>query len=387
VPGGEPAIEVSVVIPCLNEESTLGACIDVARRAMRELGVEGEVVVADNGSTDGSARVAADHGARVVHVSDPGYGSALQGGIDSARGEFVLMGDADGSYDFGDLAVFLEQLRGGYDLVVGNRFRGGIERGAMPFLHKYLGNPVLTRLGKRFFRTPCGDIYCGLRGFRREAIERLGLASAGMEFAIEMVVKASLHGLNVTEVPTTLSPDGRDRPPHLRTWRDGWRSLRFLLLYSPAWLFLYPGLVLTAVGLAVMAWLIPGQRTIGHVAFDVHTLLYAGLAVIVGLQSVLFWLFARVFAVSVGLLPSDPRLDRWTRILTLEIGLLVSAVCLLTGLGGSIYAVLWWQHRAFGRLDYSSTLRLVIPSATLLAVGFELLLSSFFLSILGMKRR
>jgi glycosyltransferase involved in cell wall biosynthesis len=384
---GQTALEVSVVIPCLNEAQTLGACIDVAQRALREAGVAGEVVVADNGSTDGSDRIAEEHGARVVQVPDPGYGSALRGGIAAAQGEYVLMGDADGSYDFGDLGVFLEQLRAGNDLVVGNRFRGGIERGAMPFLHEYLGNPVLSRLGRRFFRTPCGDIYCGLRAFRREAITGLGLTATGMEYAIEMVVKASLYGLRVTEVPTTLSPDGRDRKPHLRTWRDGWRSLRFLLLYSPGWLFLYPGLVLTAVGLAVMVWLIPGQRTVGSVTFDVHTLLYAGLAVILGLQAVLFWLFARVFAVSVGLLPPDPRLERWTRAISLEIGLLVGGLCFLGGLGGSIYAVLWWGNRSFGQLDYSSTLRLVIPSATLLAVGFELLLGSFFLSILGMKRR
>jgi glycosyltransferase involved in cell wall biosynthesis len=380
-------VEVSIVIPCLNEAATLGACIDKASRSLQELGVHGEVVVADNGSTDGSESIAAEHGARVVHVQRRGYGSALMAGIAAARGEFVVMGDADDSYDFSNLHPFVERLREGYDLVVGNRFAGGIHPGAMPFLHKYLGNPVLTRIAKRFFGSPVGDVYCGLRGFRRSAIQSLDLRATGMEFAIEMVIKASFGGLRIAEVPTTLAPDRRGRPPHLRTWRDGWRSLRFLLLYSPTWLFLYPGLALMALGTGTMIWLLPETRRIGDVAFDAHTLAYAGLAVVVGFQAATFGVFAKVFAITEGLLPPDRRFARFARPNLLEIGILVGAALVVVGIGASVYALFLWNEKSFGALDYSQTLRIVIPAVTLIALGFQIVLSSFFISILGLKRR
>ena len=344
-------------------------------------------MVADNGSSDGSPAIALASGARLVEVAEPGYGSALAGGIAAAGGEFVIMGDGDDSYDFSRLDDFVSRLREGNDLVVGNRFLGGIEPGAMPVLHRRLGNPALTEIGKRLFRTPCGDIYCGLRGFRRSAIQELDLRSTGMEFAIEMVVKASLYGLRVTEVPTTLAPDGRGRPPHLRTWRDGWRSLRFLLLYSPNWLFLYPGLVMMACGLVATVLLALRPRTIGGVTFDVHTLLYAAVAVIIGYQAVIFSAGAKLFAVSEGLLPPSPRWTRFFGIATLEIGLLVGALLLAIGLAGSIYAVVHWETASFGPLDYADTLRVVIPSAALLTLGSQTVLAAFFLSLLGLKRR
>jgi glycosyltransferase involved in cell wall biosynthesis len=380
-------VTVSIVIPCLNEAATLGACIEKASRSLRSLGIEGEVVVADNGSTDGSQRIADELGARVVHAEQRGYGSALMAGIASARGEFVIMGDADESYDFSNVHPFVERLREGYDLVVGNRFAGGIHRGAMPFLHKYLGNPVLTRIAKRFFRSPVGDVYCGLRGFKRSAIQSLDLRATGMEFAIEMVIKASLRGLRIAEVPTTLAPDRRGRPPHLRTWRDGWRSLRFLLLYSPTWLFLYPGLAMMALGTGTMIWLLPETRRIGDVAFDAHTLAYAGLAIVVGFQAAMFGVFAKVFAITEGLLPPDERFARLARPNVLEVGILAGAVLVLVGVGASIYALFLWNEKSFGALDYSQTLRIVIPAVTLIALGFQIVLSSFFVSILGLKRR
>lgn len=381
------SLEVSVVMPCLNEAATVGRCIRKAQTTLRELGVSGEVVVADNGSTDGSPVIASEQGARVVHVSEKGYGNALMAGIAASRGQYVIMGDADDSYDFNGLAPFVDKLRSGYDFVIGNRFHGGIERGAMPFLHQYLGNPILSFFGRAFFRAPIGDIYCGLRGFRKTAVEALDLHSGGMEFAIEMIVKATLRGMSVTEVPTTLSPDGRGRPPHLRTWRDGWRSLRFLLLYSPAWLFFYPGSALILAGAVTTVWLLPGARSVGGVAFDVHTLLYAGLAVIIGFQGVLFGICARYFGVSAGLLPEESRLTRIFRYARLELGLLVGGALVAAGMAASVFAVARWRAREFGELDYASTLRIVIPAAIVTVVGFQIILSSFFLAILGLKRR
>jgi glycosyltransferase involved in cell wall biosynthesis len=381
------ALELSVVIPCLNEASTLGVCIRKARRSLEELGLSGEVVVADNGSTDGSQAIAEELGARVVPVEARGYGSALSGGIAAARGRWVIMGDADDSYDFGDLGQMVERLRGGYDLVVGNRFRGGIRPGSMPALHRYLGNPMLSFVGRRLFGTPCGDIYCGLRGFDREKVAALDIRSTGMEFAIEMVVKATMQGLAVTEVPTVLSPDAEGREPHLRTWRDGWRSLRLLLLYSPRWLFLYPGLALLAIGLAGMAWLLPAERTVGDVTFDVSTLLYAGLAIVVGLQSVYFFLTARWFGISEGLLPDDPRFRRLLGAHTLELGLVAGLLLVAGGLGLSVYALATWNEEGFGDLDYPDILRIVIPGATLITCGMQTALSSLFLSVLGLGRR
>jgi glycosyltransferase involved in cell wall biosynthesis len=383
--GGE--LEVSIVIPCLNEARTVGTCVGKALRSLEELGVRGEVIVADNGSTDGSQALASALGARVVPVEARGYGNALAAGIEAARGRYVIMGDADDSYDFSRLGPFVEQLRAGHDLVVGNRFLGSIEPGAMPLLHKYLGNPVLSFIGRRLFGTPCGDIYCGLRGFDRAKIRALDLRSGGMEFAIEMVVKATMNGLRVAEVPTVLSPDRRGRKPHLNTWRDGWRSLRLLLLYSPRWLFLYPGLALLAIGLAGMAWLLPAQRTVGRVTFDVSTLLYAALAVVIGLQAVYFFVTARWFGISEGLLPDDPRFRRFLGAISLEASLLVGSVLVVAGLGLSLYALATWDDAGFGRLDYPEILRIVIPGSTLIACGLQTIFASLFLGMLGLKRR
>jgi Glycosyl transferase family 2 len=379
--------EVSIVIPCLNEAQTLGLCIQKAQRSLAGLGVDCEIVVADNGSTDGSQAIAAELGARVVSVEAPGYGNALAGGIAAARGDYVIMGDADDTYDFGNLGPFVEQLRDGSDLVVGNRFLGRIAPGAMPFLHKYLGNPVLSFIGRRLFSTPCGDIYCGLRGFDRRRILDLDLRVGGMEFAIEMIVRASMAELRIVEVPIVLSPDRRDRTPHLRTWRDGWNSLRLLLLYCPRWLFLYPGLALLIAGVAGMAWLTPSQRTIGAVTFDVSTLLYAALAVVVGLQAVFFFVTARLFGIVEGLLPDDPVFRRRVERLTLERGLVIGLAFAAVGLGISVYAIATWNRSGFGRLDYQHILRIVIPGSTLFLIGFQTALFSLFLGVLKLSRR
>jgi len=383
----DPNVELSIVMPCLNEAETLATCIQKAQQWLAANHVEGEVVVADNGSTDGSREIAARLGAHVEPIATRGYGSALQGGIQAAKGRFIIMGDADDSYDFGNLQPFLDKLREGYELVMGNRFLGGIEPGAMPPLHRYLGNPVLTGIGRLFFRSPCRDFHCGLRGFNREAILKLDLRTTGMEFASEMVVKATLNKLKVTEVPTTLSPDGRSRPPHLRSWRDGWRHLRFLLLYSPRWLFLYPGFGVMLVGLLGGLWLLRGPLTVGNVGFDVQTLLYCAAAVIIGFQAVVFAVFTKIFAVNEGLVPPDPRLERAFRYFTLETGLMAGALMVLAGLVGSVLAVGLWGERSFGTLDPSRTLRVIVPSITLLLLGFQTLLSSFFLSVLGLRRK
>jgi glycosyltransferase involved in cell wall biosynthesis len=385
--GAVQVLELSVVMPCLNEAETLEVCIVKALDSMRECGIAGEVVVADNGSTDGSREIAERLGARVVFVENKGYGSALMGGIAAARGKYVIMGDADDSYDFTRLGPFVEQLRAGYDLVMGNRFKGGIKPGAMPPLHRYLGNPVLTAVGRLFFHSPCGDFHCGLRGFSKEAVLGLDLRTTGMEFASEMVVKATLRGLRIAEVPTTLSPDGRTRPPHLRSWRDGWRHLRFLLLFSPRWLFLYPGILLMLAGLAVGLWLLPGPRLVGRVTFDVHTFLYAMLAILIGFQAVTFAVFTKIFAISEGLLPEDPRLSATFRYVTLEAGLLSGFLLVAFGLGGSVYAVYLWNTTSFGPLEPTSMLRVIIPAVVSLALGCQVVLSSFFLSVLGLRRR
>jgi hypothetical protein len=385
VTGG--TVEVSVVLPCLDEAATVETCVRTALDAIAGAGLTGEVVVADNGSTDGSQALAEAAGARVVHVEERGYGAALTAGIAAARGEYVVMADADESYDLRDVPKFVAALREGPDLVMGNRFRGGIERGAMPKLHRYLGNPVLSWAGRTFFRSKVGDFHCGIRGFRREAALALDLRTTGMEFASEMVVKAELARLRIAEIPVTLSPDGRDRPPHLRSWRDGWRHLRFLLLYSPRWLFLYPGAALMAAGLLAGAWLLPGGRRIGGVGLDVQTLLYAAMAVVMGYQSVVFAVFTKVFAISEGLLPEDPRVTRVFRYVTLETGLVFGALLVLLGLAGSVAGFLGWQSHDFGALDASRSLRVVIPSLTALVLGTQTVLAAFFLSILGLRRR
>ncbi len=380
-------LEVSVVMPCLNEAETLESCIRKAQRALREANIVGEVVVADNGSSDGSVEIAERMGARVVNVRAKGYGNALMGGIAVASGKYVVMGDADDSYDFGHIPRFVEQLRKGADVVMGNRFRGGIEPGAMPILHQYVGNPVLSGIGKLLFKSPIGDFHCGLRGFSKAAFARMGLRTTGMEFASEMVVKAALLGLTVAEVPTSLSPDGRSRPPHLRTWRDGWRHLRFLLLYSPRWLFLYPGIALMLIGSGLGLWLLPASRTVGNVTFDVHTLVYAAAFVLLGFQATAFAVFTKIFAISEGLLPPDPALDRLFRYVTLEVGLGVGGLLTMVGLAASVYAVSSWGAQHFGMLDYSRTMRIVIPAALSLTLGVQTIFASFFLSVLGLRRR
>ena len=380
-------LDVSVVMPCLNESATIGACVTEALRTMERLNLCGEVIVGDNGSTDGSQEIASALGARVVSIEKHGYGAALQGAIAVARGRFVLMGDSDGSYDFTRLDLFLTKLREGYDLVIGNRFRGEILPRAMPSLHRYAGNPILSGIGRLFFKSPIGDFHCGLRAFRRDRIEQLHLKMLGMEFASEMIVKATLFGLRLTEVPTTLSPDGRNRAPHLRTWRDGWRHLRFLLLYSPRWLFLYPGLLLFVLGTLASLWLLPGPRTVGQITFDVDTLLFSAMTILLGFQSINFAVFTEVFAVTRGLLPQDPLLSKVFRHVKLETGLLGGIALLLAGGGMWIAGLRYWSSMHFGPLNPTTVLRIVIPGIVCLTLGFQVILSSFFLSVLGMGQQ
>jgi glycosyltransferase involved in cell wall biosynthesis len=381
------SLELSVLMPCLNESETLATCIEKARGSLIQHGIAGEIIVADNGSSDGSQAIATRLGARVVPVEARGYGAALMGGIRAARGRFVIMADADDSYDFSNLMPFVAKLREGYQLVMGNRFKGGILPGAMPPLHRYLGNPVLTGLGRLFFRAPCGDFHCGMRGFQRDAALAMDLQSTGMEFASEMVVKATLLGMRISEVPTTLAPDGRSRRPHLRTWRDGWRHLRFLMLFSPRWLFLYPGALLMLLGILAGAWILPGPRRVGGVVLDVHTLTYAAAAVLIGFQSIAFAVFTKVFAITEGLLPEDPRMNRIFSVVTLEVGLVVGVAFLIAGLIASIWALSSWGSHSFGTLDPSQMLRVIIPGALALALGCQIILTSFFLSVLGLGRQ
>jgi hypothetical protein len=383
----EPDLQLTILMPCLNEAETVVVCVGKARSWLDRHGVSGEVVVADNGSTDGSVELATAAGARVVPVKSRGYGAALAGGIASARGRFVIMADADDSYDFSRLEAFWAELQAGRQLVMGNRFRGGIAKGAMPPLHFYLGNPVLTFIGRLLFRSPCKDFHCGLRGFERQAILDLDLHTTGMEFASEMVVKATLAGLRISEVPTTLSPDGRSRPPHLRSWRDGWRHLRFLLMYSPRWLFLLPGLGLVALGLAGFAWLLPGPRLVGTTQFDIHTLLAAGAMMVIGYQAVIFGLLTKVFAITEGLLPEDKSLSRAFRYVTLETGLVAGTVLAAAGLAGALAALGSWQDVRFGPLEQGRTMRLFIPAMVAAILGSQTMLASFFLSILGLRRK
>jgi glycosyltransferase involved in cell wall biosynthesis len=379
--------ELSIVMPCLDEAETLGTCIAKARRFLADHGVSGEIVVADNGSQDGSQAIAARLGARVVQVAERGYGSALHGGIRAARGRYVILGDADDSYDFSELGPMLERLRAGDALVMGNRFRGRILPGAMPWLHRYLGNPLLSALGRLFFRAPVGDFHCGLRGVSRAAYDVIAPRTAGMEYASEMVIKATLAKLPIGEVPIVLHPDGRSRRPHLRTWRDGWRHLRFMLLFSPRWLFLVPGTALFGLGLAGSLWLLGGERRVGPVVFDIHTLLVAGLACLLGYQLIVFALFTRVFAISEGLAPMPPVLDTLFRWVSLELGLALGVVAALVGLGILLAAVWSWSAVGFGVLEARETMRQVIPGSILLVLGIQTVFSSFFLSTLGLRRR
>ena len=380
-------LELTVLMPCLNEAETLEVCIKKAHACLERLQIVGEVLIADNGSTDGSQTIATANGARVVNVSDRGYGAALQGGIQAAGGKFIIMADADDSYDFTALDPFVEKLRAGFDLVMGNRFRGGVAPGAMPPLHRYLGNPVLSFIGRLFFYDGIGDFHCGLRGFSKSAAQRMDLQTTGMEFASEMVVKASLLDMKIAEVPTTLAPDGRSRPPHLRSWRDGWRHLRFLLMYSPRWLFWYPGLVLMLVGLTLVVRLYLSPVYIGDVELDIHTMLYAAAMVVVGFQAALFALHTKVFAINEGLLPPDDRIDSLKKWISLESGLVVGVVMMLCGFAGTLAATFQWQQFGFGNLEPRSTMRVAIASVLLLTLGFQLCLASFFLSILSLKRK
>ena len=379
--------ELSIVMPCLDEAQTLGTCIEKAQGFLAGHGVRGEIVVADNGSRDGSPEIARRLGARVVHVRERGYGAALDGGIAAARGAFVILGDADDSYDFAALLPLLEALRGGADLVMGNRFQGGIRAGAMPWLHRWVGNPLLSFLGRLFFRAPVGDFHCGLRGVRRDAYGLIAPRTTGMEYASELVIKAQLAGLRIAEVPVVLHPDGRGRAPHLRTFRDGWRHLRFMLLFSPRWLFLIPGLALGAAGAGVSLWLLGGERAVGGVVLDIHTLLLSGIACLVGFQLVIFAVFTKVFAVTQGFVPMPRLLDRLFRWVSLETGLLCGAAMVLAGLFVLVAAVWSWRSVRFGGLDARVTMRQVIPGSILLALGIQTVFSSFFLSTLGLRRR
>jgi glycosyltransferase involved in cell wall biosynthesis len=383
------AIELSIVMPCLNEAETLATCIDKAQGYLRRSGVVGEVIIADNGSTDGSQDIARAHGARVVDVPAKGYGSALLGGIEASRGDYVIMGDADDSYDFSKLDPFVERLRAGDELVMGNRFKGGIADGAMPPLHKYLGNPVLTWVGRVLFRSPVGDFHCGLRGFNRRSILNLHLQTTGMEFASEVVVKSTLSGLRVSEVPTTLDKDGRSRPPHLRSWRDGWRHLRFLLIFSPRWLFLIPGSVAFFLGLLGTLFISFGPIILGDIGFDVSSQVYLAALTVVGYQSVLFAILTKIYAQHEGFrIPRSRNFDRLERRISLESGAIVGLLLFLVGVGIAIAQFVDWANTGFGSLEMRATLRLAIPAALLMMLGAQTIMAGMFLGVLnvGLKR-
>jgi len=383
---GSEGLDVSVVMPCLNEERTVGVCIEKALSSIRLMGLQGEVVIADNGSTDRSVAIAEHGGARVVHQPIKGYGAALMAGIRASRGRVVVMGDADDSYDWTAIASIVSAVQNGNDFVMGNRFMGTIKPGAMPFLHRYLGNPVLSFLGRLFFRVPIGDFHCGLRGFSRQAILGIGLQTTGMEFASEMVVKASLRGLKIAEVPVVLAPDGRGRPPHLRTWRDGWRHLKFLLLYSPRWLFLLPGLTLFVLGLMAMTLLSQTVLVLGKLGLDIHSLAYAGAAVILGAQMVVFAVFTKIVGQQAGWLPQDDRFERVLSRISLEAMLIVALALFVIGAGLTVAAISTWSSGDFGGLDPRVTMRQVIPAVTALALSGEIVLAAFFLEVLRVAK-
>jgi hypothetical protein len=379
------ALELTILMPCLNEAETVALCVRKARGFLERTGIAGEVLIADNGSTDGSVELARHAGARVVRIAQKGYGSALLGGLRAAHGRFVIMGDADDSYDFSQLDLFLERLRANNSLVVGHRFRGGIRRGAMPALHRYLGNPVLSFAGRLFFSSRIGDFHCGLRGIDRAAALALGLSSPGMEFASEMIVRATLAGWRIAEVPTTLSPAGRSRPPHLRSWRDGWRHLRFLLMMTPRWLMLYPGAALIVMGTAAEVALMRGTLVIVNVGFDIHTMLYAAGATVLGVQLVLFSLLARSVGVLKNQLPMSRQLERFLNVFTLERGL-VLGICLgLAGIGLAAYSLGSWASTRLGALDPRTVMRVAIPSVTLMLAGAEIFFASFLLGFIDLR--
>lgn len=380
-------IELTILMPCLNEAETLAECIIKAKSFLKTHNINGEVIVADNGSTDGSVEIAEKNGARVVNVPVPGYGSALIGGTKAALGKYVIMGDADNSYDFSQLRPFIEKLRDGYELVMGNRFRGGIKPGAMPNLHRYIGNPVLSGIGKLFYKSDIGDFHCGLRGFNRDSIIGLDLQTTGMEYASEMVVKSTLNGLNITEVPTILSPDGRSRPPHLKSWSDGWRHLKFLLVYSPKWLFFYPGLFLSILGIICTIILTIGPIRINNVSFDITALLYGAMATISGIQIIFFALFTNVYATKTKLLPENKTFEAKFEKFTLERGITIGIVLILIGIFFTIIALVYWGDKGFGNLIPSHILRITIPAVMSLVVGIQISFSSFFLYILKIDQK
>ena len=386
-PQPEPEIELSIVMPCLNEAETLAVCVKKAKAFLADHGLNGEVIVADNGSTDGSQQIANALGARIVHVPARGYGAALIGGIEAAKGKFVAMGDADDSYDFGALMPFVEQLREGADLVMGNRFQGGIAPGAMPPLHRYLGNPVLSFLGQIFFKIPVGDFHCGLRAFNRDSIRELGLTTPGMEFASEMVVKAAIEKLDIREVPTTLQPDGRSRPPHLRTWRDGWRHLRFLLIFAPKFLFLYPGVALAVAGLAGVLGLIGGDVKLGDVEFGVHTMIFAAMAVLMGSQLIGLSVMARRYGTIAGMWPESGMMRRVRNWFSVERACILGGLMLAGGFAGGVAATVNWAAHGFGDMDPAALMRLTIPSMLLGCVGLQMVVTAFFIGLLDQPRR
>lgn len=380
-------VELSVVMPCLNEARTLGTCIEKARGFLERQGVAGEIVVADNGSTDGSQAIAAALGARVVPVTERGYGAALRTGLEAARGQYVVMGDSDDSYDFSGLAPFLAQLRTGDDLVVGNRFRGGIAPGAMPFLHRYVGNPVLGLTARLFFGVPVRDVYCGLRGLSRAAFDRLDMQGRGMEFALEMLVKARALGMTISEVPTTLAPDGRGRPPHLKTWRDGRRSLLLYLASMPRGLFLYPGVALIGIGIVLGIALLAGPISLMGVTLDIHTLLLCGAAVNLGFQLVAQSIVLRFLMVSARLLPPQPRFMKWLARGRLEVGLGIGLLISAAGLGGVLDLLYVWKQHAFGDLDPFATMRVAIPAVAAMTLGLQVAFAALFLSLVKWQSR
>jgi len=378
-------MELTILMPCLNEAETVATCVRKARSFLTRTGIAGEVLVADNGSTDGSPQLARDAGARVVEISKKGYGNALLGGINAAIGRYVIMADADDSYDFSQLDAFVDGLRAGNTMVIGHRFRGGIQPGAMPLLHRYLGNPVLSFAGRLFFSSDIGDFHCGLRGVDRAASLKLWLRAPGMEFASEMIVKATLAGWRIAEVPTVLSPDGRSRAPHLRSWRDGWRHLRFLLMMSPRRLMLYPGACLIGVGVAAEIAILHGPVIIGGVGFDIHTMLYAAGASILGVQLVLFSLLARTVGVLKALLPMSRPLERFLRVFTVERGISLGLLLGLAGLALAIYSVNSWAHTRLAALDPATMMRVAIPSVTLMLAGAEIVFASFLLGFIDVR--
>jgi glycosyltransferase involved in cell wall biosynthesis len=383
-----PPVELTILMPCLNESLTLPACIGKAKASLERLGIEGEVLIADNGSTDGSQEIARKLGARVVPVQEKGYGAALRGGIEAAAGKFIIMGDADDSYDFSAIDDFVHKLREGWDLVMGCRLPSGggtIMPGAMPWKHRWLGNPVLTFLGRLFFKCPAHDFHCGLRGFTKEAYERINLRTTGMEFASEMVIKATQRGLKITEVPITLHKDGRDRPPHLRSWRDGWRHLRFMLLFSPRWLFMWPGALVFLLGFVSFLVLGLGPLPIGPVTLDTNTMLVAGMATVLGFQMLFFGVFAKLYGVSRGFLPENPALTTAYKYFNLERGILAGLVFVLVGIGFLVAGLLRWKEAGFGPMEYPGTLRQVISAVTFLTIGVQVVFGSFFLGFLGLK--